>query len=224
MTISTAMTRGFAKLSVLALTLAAVPALATQYKIDPAHSRIGFSVKHLMISNVQGQFKDFEGNFNFDEKAGTVTDANFTAKADSIDTGVTKRDEHLKSPDFFDTAKFPTLTLTNSKIKKAGKNKYKWTADLTMHGVTKPVTLDLEHIGTVKDPMAGVMRAGFKARGKINRKDFGLNWNKAMEAGGVVVGDEVMIELDAEGVEAAPTEPTKPAAEATPAGKPMEKK
>ncbi len=178
-------------------------AFATVYEVDPVHSRVGFSVKHLMIATVPGNFKEFEGKFDFDEKKGEVKDGVFTVKAASINTDNAKRDEHLRSADFFDVEKYPTITITNTKLKKAGKNKYKWTGDLNMHGVTKPVTFDLEHKGNVKG-MMGESRAGFVATTKINRKDFGLNWNKALEAGGVAVSDEVQITLDISAVEAKP--------------------
>jgi polyisoprenoid-binding protein YceI len=193
---------------------AAAPSAPAKYTIDSAHSKMGFAVRHLMISDVTGEFKEFEGSFTFDDQKGEISDATFTAKTASIDTGNTKRDEHLRSADFFDAAKYPTITLTNSKLKKAGKNKYKWTADLSMHGVTKPVTFDLEHRGTVKDPW-GMMRAGFSARTTIKRSEWGLNWNNALEAGGVAVSDEVRLTLDAEA-----TQPKADAPAATPAASP----
>lgn len=187
-------------------------ALAADYKVDPAHSKVGFSVKHMMISKVRGVFKDFEGTFTFDPKKGTLGATSFVVKSASVDTDDAKRDEHLRSPDFFDAEKFPTLTVTNSKLTKKGKNKYKWTGDLTIHGVTKPVTFELEQLGATKDPW-GNNRLGFSANGKINRKDYGMTWNKAMDAGGVVVGDDVEIQIDVEAIEqvAAATADSKPA-------------
>ncbi len=218
----------FARLPVLALASAVLSAtVATsafaapvKYTVDAAHSKIGFAVKHLMISDVTGEFKDFDGSFMFDDAKGEVSDANFSAKTASINTGNSKRDEHLQSADFFDAAKYPTLTLTNSKIKKAGKNKYKWMADLTMHGVTKPVTLDLEHKGTVKDAWGNTV-AAFSATGKIKRSEWGLNWNKALEAGGVTVSDEVRLMLDVEAKQeaAAPSAAQPAATPAAPAKK-----
>ena len=191
----------FLTLSLLgAVSLSTPAALAAEYKVDPDHSKIGFSVRHLMISNVHGDFKEFEGSFNFDPDKGTLSNANFTAKAASVDTGNAKRDEHLRSPEFFDSAKFPNLTLINSKITKVSKDKYKWNATITIHGVAKPITLDLEHLGTSKDPW-GNKRAGFTATGHLSRKEFGLVWNKPLETGGVVVGDNVDIQLDAEAIE-----------------------
>lgn len=210
----------FAILPVLALISSVAFAAPAKYVIDASHSKMAFAVKHLMISDVTGEFKDFEGSFQFDEKAGVVSDATFSAKTASINTGNTKRDEHLQSADFFDAAKNPTITLTNSKIKKAGKNKYKWTADLNMHGVTKPVTFDLEHKGTAKDGWGNTV-AAFQAKATIKRSDWGLTWNKALEAGGVTVSDEVRLTLDAEAKMDAPAAAgaAAPAATATPAKK-----
>lgn len=194
-------------------------AAAEKYTIDKDHSKIGFSVRHMMISNVEGNFKDFEGSFTFDDSKGVLTDGTFSAKTDSIDTGNGKRDEHLRSADFFDAAKNPTITFTDSKLKKVSKNKYKWSGLLNMHGVAKPVTFDLEHKGTIKDPY-GNMRAGFAATANIKRSDWGLTWNKALEAGGgMVVSDEVKLSLDAEAVQAKAD-----AAAAAPAAKPEPKK
>lgn len=175
-------------------------AFATEYQVDPAHSRVSFSIRHMM-SKVTGEFKDYQGTFKFDEAKKTFSDANIQIKATSISTGIEKRDGHLRSPDFFDVAKFPTLTATTGTVKSVGGNKYAWNTDLTIHGVTKPVVFELEFLGAAKDPW-GKSMAGFHAKTKINRKDFGLQWNKAIEAGGFMVGDDVEITLD---VEANPT-------------------
>lgn len=177
-------------------------AFAADYKVDATHSKVGFAVKHMMISKVRGTFKDFEGTFTFDSEKGTVGATNFVVKAASVNTDDPKRDEHLRSPDFFDAEKFPNLTVTNSKVTKKGKNKFKWNGDLTIHGVTKPVVFDLEYLGSTKDPW-GNMRAGFTASATIKRKDFGMTWNKNLDTGGVVVGEDVEIQLDVEGVEQA---------------------
>ena len=192
-----------APIAALLISGSMVFAAPVDYKIDGAHSRVSFTVKHMMISSVTGTFKDFDGDFNFDPEKSAGGGAKFVVQAASVDTGNAKRDEHLRSPDFFDVAKFPTLTVTNSKITKAGKDKFKWAGDLTIHGVTKPVTFDLEYKGSITDPY-GAKRAAFVATAKINRKDFGLTWNKAMEAGGVVVGEEVSIQIDIEATEAKP--------------------
>lgn len=203
----------------LILAAASAQAAPAEYKIDQGHSEVGFSVTHLMISTVRGKFKEFDGSFMFDPDKGTVSDANFTVKTKSVDTNEPKRDEHLRGADFFDVEKFPEMTLKNSKITKAGKNKYKWVGDLTIRGVTKPVTLNLDYKGSMKDPW-GNQKAGFAATGKINRKDYGLTWNKALEAGGVTVGDEVTINLD---IEAQQQQAAAPAG-ATPAADTKKKK
>jgi len=187
-------------------------AAPVKYTIDPVHSKIGFSVRHMMISEVSGNFKDFEGAFTFDADKDLVTDGHFVAKTASINTENAKRDEHLQSPDFFDAKKYPTIEFKNTKLKKVSKDHYKWSGDLTMHGETHPMTFDLEHKGTIKD-MMGDMRAGFAATGTLKRSEWGLKWNKAVESGGVVVGDDVNLKLDVEAVQA------KPAAAAAPAKK-----
>ena len=190
--------------------LSSVAALAApaKYTVDSAHSKIGFSVRHMMISEVDGRFKDFEGSFTFDPDKDALSEGSFVAKTASVDTGNAKRDEHLVSADFFDAAKNPTIEFKNTKIKKVSKNKYKWSGDFLMHGESHPLTLDLEYKGSVKD-MMGDMRAGFAATGTVKRSAWGLKWNKALEAGGVAVSDEVNLKLD---VEALPAKAAAPAA------------
>lgn len=185
-------------------------ALAANYKIDQSHSTVGFSVKHLMISNVKGKFNDFSGEFSFDPKTGTLSAKDFVVKAASIDTANAKRDEHLRSPDFFDSGKCAELKVSNSKVTKTGDKKYDWSGDLTMHCVTKPVKFDVEFLGAAKDPW-GHNVVSFEAKSKIKRADWGLKWNKALEAGGVTVGEEVAIELAIEATEDAAKEAAKPA-------------
>lgn len=196
----------FYPMKVLASTLvllSSVVAFAApqKYTIDKDHSKIGFSVRHMMISEVEGQFKDFEGSFTFDADKDALSEGHFVAQAASIDTGNAKRDEHLRSPDFFDVKKFPTIEFKNTKLKKVSKDEYKWSGDLVMHGETHPFTFELEHKGTIKDPY-GNMRAGFEASGKLKRSEWGLKWNKALETGGAVVSDEVKIEINVEAVQA----------------------
>jgi len=174
-------------------------AYAADYTIDSAHSTIEFNIGHNVIGHVKGNFNAFDGGVNFDEKTPEKGSVHVSIKADSINTNNTKRDEHLKSPDFFDVQKFPTLTFESKKISHVTDKKYKVTGDLTMHGVTKPVTLDVEFNGTAKD-MMGATRAGFNATGKINRKDWGINWNKTLDHGGVAVADELTLSLDIEAV------------------------
>ncbi|MDH5479087.1 MAG: YceI family protein [Nitrospinota bacterium] len=174
------------------------PALAGVYDLDPDHSSVGFSVKHMVVSNVKGGFDKVTGTFTLGEK-GELTDAEATIDVASVNTRNQKRDDHLRSPDFFDVAKFPSITFKITKIK-AHQIHYMVTGDLTIKGVTKPVMLMGELVGTVKDPW-GNTRAGFTASGKINRKDFGVNFHKVLEAGGLVVGDEVNLLLEIEGIE-----------------------
>ena len=195
-------------LTLFALSLAPTLALAapTEWKIDSSHSSVQFSVRHMMISNVRGEFGNLSGALSVDDA--DLTKSSITAEVDAttINTRDGKRDEHLKSPDFFDVAKFPKLSFKSTKVEKAGAQ-LKVTGDMTMHGVTKPVVLMVDApAGTVKDPWGNVKR-GFSATAKVNRKDFGLTWNKALEAGGVAVGEEVTITIDIEANQAKPAAP-----------------
>jgi len=186
--------------SLLTIFALALPALAsaTTWTIDPEHSNIGFKVKHLMVSNVKGNFEKHSGTVDIDDKNITKSKVEVTIDTNSISTGVQKRDDHLRSADFFDVAKFPAMTFVSKKVAKAGKDKLKVTGDLTLHGVTKEVVLDVEGPSKEsKDPW-GNIRKGATATTKINRKDFGLNWNKALETGGVLVGEEIAINLEIE--------------------------
>ncbi|HEX5750509.1 MAG TPA: YceI family protein [Archangium sp.] len=207
------------KPAVAALVLAAPSlAFAAEYEIDSAHSAANFSVKHMMVSNVRGAFAKVTGTANIDEKDITKSTVQAVIDATTINTNEPKRDEHLKSPDFFDTAKYPTITFKSTKVEKAGDN-LKVSGDLTMHGVTKPVVLDVEGFTTeAKDPWGNTKRGGV-ATTKINRKDFGLGWNKVLDTGGVAVGEDVSITLDLElNKKQAPA--AAPAAPAAPAAKP----
>jgi len=166
---------------------------ASVYKVDPSHSTVGFKVKHMMISTVTGKFSNFTGSYDLEK--GQFKSLSGMIKADSIDTGIQKRDDHLRSADFFDAAKFPDIAFVMTSA-----TKDKMTGNLTIHGITKKVVLDIDMGGVVEDPW-GNMRSGFVLTGSINRKDYGLNWNKAIEAGGVVVGDEVKLVVEVEGIE-----------------------
>jgi polyisoprenoid-binding protein YceI len=175
---------------------AAASAATASYDIDPAHSGAQFAVKHMMVSTVRGEFGKLAGSVAIDDKDLKGSSVEATIDASSITTHQEQRDAHLRSPDFFDVAKYPIITFKSTEVKKAGNGKYKVLGNLTMHGVTKPVILDVESPGLeVKDPY-GKMKRGAVATTKLNRKDFGLNWNKALEAGGVLVGDAVNITLD----------------------------
>jgi len=186
--------------------LSLVPALAlatpTTWNLDPSHSQVGFGVKHLVISNVRGAFSKYEGKVVLDEADVTKSSVAATIDVNSLDTRVADRDAHLKSPDFFDAAKYPSMTFKSNKVAKAGQDKLIVTGDLSLHGVTKPVVLEVTTTPEVKG-MYGETRRGFSATTKISRKDFGLAWNKLVEAG-PAVGDEVTIALDLEVVKDQP--------------------
>ncbi|HEX2847262.1 MAG TPA: YceI family protein [Chitinophagaceae bacterium] len=166
------------------------------WTIDPAHSEIGFKVKHLVISTVSGKFNSFEGKLVGDIEDFANTKIYFSADIDSIHTGNDQRDGHLKSADFFDSAAHPKLTFESTSIEKKGDD-YKVNGNLTLKGITKPVSLDAE-FGGVEKSLYGQTVAGFEVTTKINRRDFGLTWNAVTEAGGVVVGDEVKLAANLE--------------------------
>jgi polyisoprenoid-binding protein YceI len=182
-----------------AVTLAiATPALAATWTLDPAHSSAQFSVRHMMVSNVRGEFGKVTGTVQGDETKPTEAVIAATIDAASINTREPKRDEHLRSADFLDVAAHPRISFASRKIEPAGNGNFKVTGDLTLHGVTREVVLDVSDLTPpVTDP-SGKTRAGATATTKINRKDFGINWSKAMDNGGVVVGDEVAITIDVE--------------------------
>lgn len=174
-------------------------ALAAQYQIDVVHSNVGFTIRHI-VSRVNGEFKEFDGSFSFDPAKPESSALNVKIKASSIDTKIDKRDEHLKSADFFDVEKHPEILFVSKKISKSGKNKYKVTGDLTLRGVSKPVVLDVEYLGSSPFSMDGktIQKAGFTAHTVIQRKDFGISWNKTLDQGGLVLGDEVDININIE--------------------------
>ena len=189
-------------LVVLGLLVVAPSAFADSiYHLDPSHTTVGFSVKHMVISNVQGRFNTFNGHFMMDEKE-RLTHVKATVKVDSVNTENKKRDDHLRSPDFFDVKKFPDMTFTSTKVRRSGKN-YTVKGDLTIKGVTRKLTLKGKLLGVIKDPR-GKTRAGFHAEGKFNRKDFGINFNKLLDNGGLVVDNIVNISLDVEGIKMKP--------------------
>lgn len=176
--------------------------LAATWNIDPDHTSIGFKVRHLMVSNVKGVFGKVSGVVLVDEKDITKSTVTATIDTASIDTGVAKRDAHLKSADFLDVEKYPTMTFVSTNVARNGAGKLKVTGNLTLHGVTRPVVLDVEGLAPEsKDPM-GNLRTGASASAKINRKDFGVVWNKVLETGGVAVGDEVAISIEVELIKA----------------------
>ena len=168
----------------------------TTWKIDPAHTSVEFAVRHMMITTVKGRFTGVDGSVTIDEAQSSAARVDVTIDAASIDTREPQRDTHLKSGDFFDVEKFPTLTFRGTRID-GDAQAFQLTGDLTIHGVTRPITLDVTHEGRGKDPWGGE-RVGYSATGKLRRGDYGLTWNAALETGGFLVGDEVKISLDIE--------------------------
>lgn len=198
----TAMARVAGFLTAAFLIMAPVFAIASTWNIDPEHTNVGFKVRHLMVSNVKGGFGKVSGVVTVDDKDITKSSTTVTIDTTSIDTGVAKRDAHLKSPDFLDVAKYPTMTFVSTGVIKGAGGAFKLAGNLTLHGVTRPVVLQVEGLsGEIKDPM-GNIRRGASATTTINRKDYGLVWNKMLEAGGVAVGDEVIINIEVEMVKA----------------------
>ncbi len=166
----------------------------TKWAIDPTHSEIGFKVKHMMFTNVSGKFEKFDATVETEDEHFENAKIEFTADAESISTGSVDRDTHLRSADFFDVATFPKITFQSTSFKRKG-DEYELIGDFTLHGVTKTISLPVEFGGFGKDPW-GNTKAGFSISGKLNRKDFGLNWNAALEAGGVLVGEEVKLSIE----------------------------
>jgi len=188
----------------LALAVLLLPSLAlaeaATWNIDPSHTQATFTVRHMVISNVKGEFQSTKGVVKIDDKDLAKSMVDVTIDAASIHTREDKRDAHLRSPDFFDVERYPTITFKSTKVEKAGGDRYKVTGDLTMHGVTKPVVLDAALTPEVKG-MMGEVRRGAQATTRVNRQDYGLKWNKTIEAG-PLVGDDVAIEINAELIKA----------------------
>jgi len=176
------------------------PAELARWNVDPDHSTIEFRVSHMVVSKTTGRFMDYTGFIDMDTEAGIVKAIEATIKTASVNTVHEKRDAHLRNPDFFDVEKYPTMGYRMKSYKKTGEG-YTAIGDLTLRGVTKEITLTGNFNGTTKDPW-GNTRAGFNAEGKLNRKDFGMVWNKTLDSGGLVVGDEVQIRLDIECIKA----------------------
>lgn len=183
------------------------PIPAGTFSLDPAHSLIGFAVRHLEINLVSGRFKDFTGAINYDERDVTKSTVAFNAKISSIDTEVAARDKHLLSADFFDAEKYPEMSFKSTKVEKKGKDKYVAYGDFTLKGVTKQIELPFTLTGAIKDPW-GNTRFGIEAQTKINRRDYGINYGNALPAGGFDVANEVTIELRLEAVKPEPKSAT----------------
>ena len=168
------------------------------WEIDKAHSEISFRVRHMMVSNVRGQFESFSGTVDADEENPENSSVYVEIDAASINTRQADRDAHLRSPDFLDVENYPTITFKSTRVEQTGENTGKLHGDLTIRGVTKPVTLDVEYHGQAPSPLGPMITAGFSATTKINRKDWGLAWNVPIETGGVLVGEQVQIDIEVE--------------------------
>lgn len=173
-------------------------AITGTWAIDPTHTTIGFTARHAMVAKVRGSFAEFEGTFTIDEANIAASSATLTAQIASVDTKNADRDAHLKSADFFDAEQFPTLTFVSTAVERKG-NDFIVTGDLTIHGVTKSVPVTFELVGTSTDPW-GNARIGFEGHAEVNRKEFGLVWNAALETGGVLVSENIKVVLDVEAV------------------------
>jgi polyisoprenoid-binding protein YceI len=179
--------------------VAAVPATATgTWTIDKVHSEASFQVRHF-VSKVRGRFADFSGTIRIDAAKPEASSVEFTIKVASVDTNEPKRDAHLKSPDFFDAAKYPEIRFVSKKVAPVSESKYDVTGDLTMRGVTKEITLPVTFDGIARDPW-GNERAGFETGITLNRKEYGINWNKALDQGGFMLGDDVTVSINIEAV------------------------
>jgi polyisoprenoid-binding protein YceI len=171
------------------------PSYAGEWRFDPAHTRLGFSTRHAMVTKVRGSFNDVEGVIKIDPDDPTASTVNVTIKVASIDTRNPQRDEHLRTNDFFDAPHYPEITFVSKRIDQVEENSFIVSGDLTIRGVTKEIAIPLEFIGVERDPM-GNLRAGFEGSRRIDRKDFGVNWNAALDSGGVLVSDRILLEFE----------------------------
>ena len=179
-----------------------VDRITGDYSIDPAHSRIGFQARHAMVTKVRGHFGDFEGSFHLDPANHQNSSAAVTIQAKSIDTGNADRDGHLRSNDFFAMDEYPEIRFVSTSAEPTGDNSFNLSGELTIRGVTRPITIPFEYTGTAIDPY-GNTRIGFEGKTTVNRKDWGVNWNAALDSGGVLVGDKVKLEFDVSATKAA---------------------
>lgn len=175
------------------------------WQIDSSHSHINFTARHMMISKVRGSFESFSGTVNFNEENPVNSTVEIAVDLSSINTRDAQRDGHLKSPDFFDVESHPTMRFVSTRVEQIDENNGRLIGDLTIKGVTHEVALDVEYAGVAKSPW-GTQSAGFSATGSLNRKDWGLNWNQALETGGVLVGEKISIEIELELVKVAETQ------------------
>lgn len=172
---------------------------AIQWNVDPAHSAVSFSVRHMMVAKVRGRFTEWEADVHIDEQDLPRSSVDVRIKAESIDTGVGDRDAHLRSADFLGAEQYPEIRFQSAHIQRKSDEEYRVVGNLTIRDVTREVGLDVTHLGVAKDPW-GNDRAAFEAKTTINRKDFGLTWNQTLEAGGVLVGEDVNIEVDVQAI------------------------
>ena len=176
--------------------------MSTEWRLDTQHSSINFMVRHLLVAKVRGRFTRWSGTVRFDESNPSASSVEVSIDAGSIDTSEPQRDAHLRSSDFFDVGKHPQIAFRSTKVERTGSTTYKVDGELTIRGVTRPVALEVEHGGTLRDP-AGNDRAGFSAKGAINRKEFGITFNQVLDHGGLALGEHVVIEIDVEATRAA---------------------
>ncbi|MFE5212299.1 YceI family protein [Streptomyces sp. NPDC056600] len=177
-------------------------ALTGDYTVDPSHTTLGFVARHAMVTNVKGEFREFTGSLHLDGSDPSKSTASLDVVVNSIDTGSADRDGHLRSADFFKTDEFPTMTFRSTAVEAAGGDDYRVTGDLSLLGVTKEITIDLEFQGAAKDPF-GNERVGFEGRGEILRSDWGVSWNAALETGGVLVSDKIKLRFDISAIKSA---------------------
>jgi polyisoprenoid-binding protein YceI len=186
------------------LSYSSAAAAADVFIVDKSHSEVGFRVRHLM-SKVPGRFTDFEGEITADAEKPEQSSVRFVIRSKSVDTANSKRDEHLRSEDFFDAARFPTVTFESRAVRRAGENRFDVVGDFTLHGVKKEITLPVAFLGIVKDPW-GVERAGFEISTHLNRKDFGIVWNQTLDTGGLLLGEDVEISINIEATKRQPVD------------------
>ncbi|HKR52472.1 MAG TPA: YceI family protein [Pseudonocardiaceae bacterium] len=179
----------------------AVADLSGHYIIDPTHSRLGFVARHAMVTKVRGSFMDFAGSFDMDASDWSASKAQATIQVASVDTGNEQRDSHLRANDFFDVPNYPKITFTSTRVEQTAEGTFAVTGDLTIKGITKPVTIELVYTGSAVDPF-GNSRIGFEGTTTINRKDFGVNFNATLDTGGVLVSDKITLELDISAIKA----------------------
>ena len=182
----------------------AIEDLTGEYQIDVAHTRIGFTARHAMVTSVRGAFEEFEGTAYLNAADPTKSTATLSIKVGSITTGQAQRDAHLRSPDFFDIENFPEITFESTSVEVVDEETFRLSGDLGIKGVKKPVTVEFTYNGSAKDPF-GNLRAGFEGKTTVNRKDWGLNWNAALETGGFLVSDKIKLEFDVSAVKLTPT-------------------